>query len=400
MGDFSSFISKVTSLIDEELMLVEFLTDKQYERYTSETSETKKQLLRTRRKREQLIHNAWLNYNYFEKVFFLQQFTYSFDSKLDNLKIPFVLECLNDENNTIQGLGSHLLFIFFCRLFIEKLRGSCVLDTIDGFNDFAFYRDFACLWGDYNYIESYTEWEGIVDDFFKNVSTNTIIQFIWDVTEFMTVNTDILSDSSIDCLLDFVFEGSLKQMLKDFSDRNLEDFALGYYELFDEENSRLIPYCCDLLIRKIVIKDFYYDSRLHTQDGEISQILFKLRSNQESDIQTDWIEYKTRLEYADDQLFTTNDSMWYDNMYLTRKLVDTTNFDECFPEDFEDDLDFISSKFDNMYKFSNTLKTQIDDEEEILNSIYNDETYIESILDDIDMFENESFKEDAEPWDL
>jgi hypothetical protein len=406
MGAFSSFISKVTSLIDEELMLVEFLSDKQYKPYTSETSETKKQLLDIRMKRKELIHNAWLAYNYSEKVFFLQHLTYSFDSRLDNLKIPFVLECLDDENNTIQSLGSHLLFLFFCRLVYEKFKGSFVFQNISGFDDFEFNRDFACLWGNYEYIESNTGWEEIVDNFFQNEETNTIIQYIWDVTEFLTVNKDILSNSSIDCLIDFVFERSLKQVLKGFSDHFLEDIALANYEIYPENNSRLIALCCDILIQRIAFEDFYYDTRLHTQDKKISRILSRLCFNQESDIQTDWKEYKNRLEHIDDELINNNYCVWYDNMYLIPKLVDTVNCDEFFEGDVEDlsndkvDLDSISFIIDNMKILSNTLNTQMDDEEEILNSIYKDEAYIESILDDIEMFENGSFEEDSESWDL
>ena len=176
-------------------MLVEFLTDKQYKAYTGETSDTKKQLLRIRTERDELIHNSWLTYKYSEKIFFLQHLTYSFNSKLDNIKIPFVLECLDDENNKIQSLGSHLLFLFFCRLVYEKFNDSFIYQYIIGCDDFEFARDFACLWGNYEYIERNTGWEEVVDNFFQNEKANTIIQHIWDVIEFMTVNKDILRNS-------------------------------------------------------------------------------------------------------------------------------------------------------------------------------------------------------------
>lgn len=405
MGTFSSLISKFTSLLDEELMLVEFLTDKQYKAYTGETSDTKKQLLRIRTEREELIHNSWLTYKYSEKIFFLQHLTYSFNSKLDNIKIPFVLECLDDENNKIQSLGSHLLFLFFCRLVYEKFNDSFIYQYIIGCDDFEFARDFACLWGNYEYIERNTGWEEVVDNFFQNEKANTIIQHIWDVIEFMTVNKDILRNSSIDCLIDFVFEGSLKQILKGFSDQFLEHIALSSYELYRDDNRRIIALCCDILIQRIAFKDFHYDTRLHTQDKKISRILSRLCFNQESDIQTDWKEYKNRLEHIDDELINNNYCMWYDNMYLIPKLVDQRNCDDFFEGDIEDlmnereDLDYIRI-LDNGHNLSNDLNTQLDDEEEILNRLYNDESYVESILDDLEMFENGWFEKDPDSWDL
>lgn len=406
MGAFSSFISKVTSLLDEELMLVEFLTDKQYKPYTGETSDTKKQLLHIRTEREELIHNSWLTYNYSEKIFFLQHLTYSFDSKLDNLKIPFVLECLDDENNKIQNLGSHLLFLFFCRLVYEKFNDSFVYQYIIGRDDFEFARDFACLWGNYEYIERNTGWAEVVDNFLQNEKANTIIQHIWDVIEFMTVNKDILRNSSIDCLIDFVFEGSLKQILKGFSDHFLEHIALSSYELYPDDNRRIITLCCDILIQRVAYEDLYYDSRLNSQEKIISQLFSTLCSSQGSDIQTYWIEYKNRLEYRDDELVHNNNCVWYNNMYLMPKLVDPRNCDDFFEGDIEDlmnereDLDYVSRIFDNGHNLSSNLNTQLDDEEEILDRLYNDESYIESILDDLEMFENGWFKEDPESWDL
>ncbi|HOZ38190.1 MAG TPA: hypothetical protein PLH64_05510 [Anaerolineaceae bacterium] len=406
MGTFSSLISKFTSLLDEELMLVEFLTDKQYKAYTGETSDTKKQLLRIRTEREELIHNSWLTYKYSEKIFFLQHLTYSFNSKLDNIKIPFVLECLDDENIKIQSLGSHLLFLFFCRLVYEKFNDSFVHEFIIGYDDFEFARDFACLWGNYEYIERNTGWEEVVDNFLQNEKANTIIQHIWDVIEFMTVNKDILRNSSIDCLIDFVFEGSLKQILKGFSDHFLEHIALSSYELYPDDNRRIIALCCDILIQRVAYEDLYYDSRLKSQDKIISQLLSTLCSSQGSDIQTDWIEYKNRLEYRDDELVRNNNCVWYDNMYLIPKLVDQRNCDDFFEGDIEDlmnereDLDYISRIFDNGHNLSSNLNTQLDDEEEILNRLYNDESYVESILDDLEMFENGWFEKDPESWDL
>lgn len=405
MGTFSSFFSKVTSLLAEELMLVEFLTDKQYKAYTGETSDTKKQLLRIRTEREKLIHNSWLTYKYSEKIFFLQHLTYSFNSKLDNIKIPFVLECLDDENNKIQSLGSHLLFLFFCRLVYEKFNDSFVHEFIIGYDDFEFARDFACLWGNYEYIERNTGWEEVVDNFLQNEKANTIIRHIWDVIEFMTVNKDILRNSSIDCLIDFVFEGSLKQILKGFSDHFLEHIALSSYELYPGDNRRIIALCCDILIQRVAYEDLYYDSRLKSQDKIISQLLSTLCSSQGSDIQTDWIEYKNRLEYRDDELVLNNNCVWYDNMYLIPKLVDQRNCDDFFEGDIEDlmnereDLDYIRI-LDNGHNLSNDLNTQLDDEEEILNRLYNDESYVESILDDLEMFENGWFEKDPESWDL
>ena len=406
MGTFSSLIRKFTSLLDEELMLVEFLTDKQYKAYTGETSDTKKQLLRIRTEREELIHNSWLTYKYSEKIFFLQHLTYSFNSKLDNIKIPFVLECLDDENIKIQSLGSHLLFLFFCRLVYEKFNDSFVHEFIIGYDDFEFARDFACLWGNYEYIERNTGWEEVVDNFLQNEKANTIIQHIWDVIEFMTVNKDILRNSSIDCLIDFVFEGSLKQILKGFSDHFLEHIALSSYELYPDDNRRIIALCCDILIQRVAYEDLYYDSRLKSQDKIISQLLSTLCSSQGSDIQTDWIEYKNRLEYRDDELVRNNNCVWYDNMYLIPKLVDQRNCDDFFEGDIEDlmnereDLDYISRIFDNGHNLSSNLNTQLDDEEEILNRLYNDESYVESILDDLEMFENGWFEKDPESWDL
>ena len=406
MGTFSSLISKFTSLLDEELMLVEFLTDKQYKAYTGETSVTKKQLLRIRTEREELIHNSWLTYKYSEKIFFLQHLTYSFNSKLDNIKIPFVLECLDDENIKIQSLGSHLLFLFFCRLVYEKFNDSFVHEFIIGYDDFEFARDFACLWGNYEYIERNTGWEEVVDNFLQNEKANTIIQHIWDVIEFMTVNKDILRNSSIDCLIDFVFEGSLKQILKGFSDHFLEHIALSSYELNPDDNRRIIALCCDILIQRVAYEDLYYGSRLNSQDKKISQLLSTLCSSQGSDIQTYWIEYKNRLEYRDDELVRNNNCVWYDNMYLIPKLVDQRNCDDFFEGDIEDlmnereDLDYISRIFDNGHNLSSNLNTQLDDEEEILNRLYNDESYVESILDDLEMFENGWFEKDPESWDL
>ena len=387
-------------------MLVEFLTDKQYKAYTGETSDTKKQLLRIRTEREELIHNSWLTYKYSEKIFFLQHLTYSFNSKLDNIKIPFVLECLDDENIKIQSLGSHLLFLFFCRLVYEKFNDSFVHEFIIGYDDFEFARDFACLWGNYEYIERNTGWEEVVDNFLQNEKANTIIQHIWDVIEFMTVNKDILRNSSIDCLIDFVFEGSLKQILKGFSDHFLEHIALSSYELYPDDNRRIIALCCDILIQRVAYEDLYYDSRLKSQDKIISQLLSTLCSSQGSDIQTDWIEYKNRLEYRDDELVRNNNCVWYDNMYLIPKLVDQRNCDDFFEGDIEDlmnereDLDYISRIFDNGHNLSSNLNTQLDDEEEILNRLYNDESYVESILDDLEMFENGWFEKDPESWDL
>lgn len=381
-------------------MLVEFLTDEQYKPYTSETSETKKQLVDIRRRRKKLIHNAWLAYNYSEKVFILQHLTYSFDSRLDNLKVPFVLECLDDENETIQRLGSHLLFLFFCRLVCEKFIGSSVFQCISGFDDIEILRDFSCLWGNYDYIESKTRWEEIVDNFFQNNVTSAIIQYIWDVTEFMIVNNDILDDSSIDCLIDFIFERSVKQVLKGYSTDFLKDFAIENYELFPKVNSRFIASCCDILIHRIALEDLYQDTLLHTQDVPIKRILTKLCIDQKSDIQTDWKEFKIRLEQGNNDLINQNYYERYDDMYVTPELVDLMSYLEFFEDDDEDLSDVISFKLGNMNRFSNPQKTQTDDEEEILNRFYNDEGYIGSLLDDIERFENGSFDENPDSWDL
>ena len=93
-------------------------------------------------------------------------------------------------------------------------------------------------------------------------------------------------------------------------------------------------------------------------------------------------------------------------MYLIPKLVDQRNCDDFFEGDIEDlmnereDLDYISRIFDNGHNLSSNLNTQLDDEEEILNRLYNDESYVESILDDLEMFENGWFEKDPESWDL
>ena len=65
-----------------------------------------------------------------------------------------------------------------------------------------------------------------------------------------------------------------------------------------------------------------------------------------------------------------------------------------------EDLDHISRIFDNGHNLSSNLNAQLDDEEEILNRLYNDESYVESILDDLEMFENGWFEKDPESWDL
>lgn len=405
MGAFSSLISKVASLIDEELILVDFLTDKQYKAYTSETRETKKQLSNIRTLRKKLIHDTWTCYNYPKKIFILQHLTYSFDSRLDNLKIPLALECLDDENNTIQSLGSHLLFLFFCRIVYKKFQACYELQDILGPHDFEFTRDFACLWGYYEFVECKTSWEEIVDNYFKNELINTIVQYIWDVVAFITDKKDILSDSSIDCLIDFVFEGSLKHVLKGFSNDYLEDLAIVNYERFSENNSRFVALCCDILIQRMAFEDFNRHSRMNRQDLKISLILSKLCFNQESDIQTDWQEYKNRVEVRDDQLFNNDYCLWYEKMYLIPKLLDIMNCDELFEEvdnlsGDEVDLESTSLRFDNMNKISNTRKSEMEDEEEILQYLYDDESYFDRILDDSERFENGLLEDDPESWDL